>query len=249
MLQDLHAAEQRVEVLLDDLVQEYEPGLLDLEQARQDLRHLDPREAAFARGRIAQADGDRQAQRGDVREGMPGIHGEWRQDRIDLVQEALAQRLVMLGDGRVVDEFDALRRKGTADVQVDPGVLAGQFEDARADDLELFLGRPAVGRTCRLARLDLLAQPRDADLEELVEVVGEDAQELDAFEERVALVAGFEQDAGVEVQPGQFPVEVREVDFDSGGSPGSRRHPGTCGPGGSGWTGSKGGHVGEEAPG
>ena len=48
VLLDLHAGEERVEVGLDDLVDEDEVRRLDLEQARQDLRHLDPREAALA---------------------------------------------------------------------------------------------------------------------------------------------------------------------------------------------------------
>ena len=38
VLLDLHAAEQRVEVGLDDLVEQDEAGRLDLEEARQDLR-------------------------------------------------------------------------------------------------------------------------------------------------------------------------------------------------------------------
>ena len=92
-------------------------------------------------------------------------------------------------------------------------MLGDEFEDALARGGELLLGGPAVGRAGGLAGLDLLAQPGDADLEELVEVVREDGQELDPLEQRIALVAGLEQDAGVELEPRQLAVEVREVDF------------------------------------
>jgi hypothetical protein len=47
-----------------------------------------------------------------------------------------------------------------------------------------------------------------ANHEELVEVGGEDRQELAALDQRQRLVLGQLQDAVVEVQPGQLPVEV-----------------------------------------
>ena len=90
MLLDLHPGEERVEVRLDDLVEEDEPRRPDLEQARQDLRDLDPGEAAFAGLRIAQADRDREAERRDVRERVARVDGQRGQDREDLVEEALA---------------------------------------------------------------------------------------------------------------------------------------------------------------
>ena len=67
-LDDLHAREEVLEVGLDDLVDRHEVVRLDLEQAGQDLGHLDPGEDALAGLGIAQADRDRQAQRRDVRE-------------------------------------------------------------------------------------------------------------------------------------------------------------------------------------
>ena len=67
VIEDLHAEEQGIEVGLDHLVDEHEPRRLDHDQAGQDLGDLDPREAALAALRVAQSDGDRQAQRRDVR--------------------------------------------------------------------------------------------------------------------------------------------------------------------------------------
>ena len=93
---------------------------------------------------------------------------------------------------------------------VDRRVLGDELEDPLAGGGELLVGGPAVGRAGDLAGLDLLAQAGDADLEELVEVAGEDRQELHPLEERVALVARLVQDAGVELEPRQLAVQVRE---------------------------------------
>ncbi len=201
VLVDLHAGEQRVEVGLDDLVEQDEAGRLDLEQARQDLRHLDPGEAALAGLRVAQADRDRQAERRDVRERMARIDRERGEDREDLVEEALAKGLVVLGDRGVVDELDALGGQRPADVDEDRRMVGDELEHALANGGELLVGGPAVGRAGDLAGLDLLAQAGHADLEELVEVAGEDGQELDPLEQRVALVTGLVEHARVELEP------------------------------------------------
>ncbi len=139
---------------------------------------------------------------------MAGIDRERRQDREDLVEEALAERLVVLRDRGVVEELDAFGGERPPDVDVDRGVVGDELEDARAGGRELLLGRAAVGRTGDAAGLDLLAQAGDADLEELVEVAREDRQELDPLEQRIALVARLVQDPGVELEPGQLAVEV-----------------------------------------
>ena len=49
VLEDLHAREQHVEVRLDDLVDQDEVVRLDLDEARQDRRDLDPGEPGLAR--------------------------------------------------------------------------------------------------------------------------------------------------------------------------------------------------------
>ena len=47
-------------------------------------------------------------ERADVRERVPRVHRERREDREDLVVEPLAERLVVLGDLVVVEDLDAL---------------------------------------------------------------------------------------------------------------------------------------------
>jgi len=54
---------------------------------------------------------------------------------------------------------------------------------------------------------DAALEAGDPDHEELVEVVAEDRQELDALEQRHVLVHGELQDALVELQPGELALE------------------------------------------
>ena len=88
---------------------------------------------------------------------------------------------------------------------------ATSAQDALAGRRQLLPGRPPVGRAGDGAGLDLLAQAGDADLEELVEVAGEDRQELDPLEEGVSGVARLVEHARVELEPGELAVEVREL--------------------------------------
>ena len=73
----------------------------------------------------------------------------------------------------------------------------------------------------------LVLQAGDADLEELVEVLAEDGAELGPLEQRHAVVGRRRQDAGVEVEPRQLPVEeaLRSRSGAHGRRPASRRRP------------------------
>jgi hypothetical protein len=62
-----------------------------------------------------------------------------------------------------------------------------------------------------VARRDLLLQARDTDLEELVKVAGEDGEEADALEQRVAAVLGLPQDALVEVEPRELAADEGHI--------------------------------------
>jgi hypothetical protein len=75
------------------------------------------------------------------------------------------------------------------------------------DTREHLEGREAVGLRRARAHLDLLFHPGEPDLEELVEVRGDDAQELEALEHRDGAVLGLRQDAPVEREPLELAVE------------------------------------------
>jgi hypothetical protein len=77
------------------------------------------------------------------------------------------------------------------------------------DRVELLLRGEPVGRWLADPRGQLSLETRHPDHEELVEIGAEDRQELDPLEQRRALVHGFMEDARVEVQPGELPIEIR----------------------------------------
>ena len=226
VLLNVHPGEEKVQIGLDDLVEQDESVRLDLEQAGQDLGHLDPREVALAGLRVAQADCDRQAQGRDVRKWVARIHRQRGQDRVDLVDEPLAEEGVMLGDRAVAHDLDVSRAEGTPDLAPDPAMVGDELEDLRSRGGELLGGRPAVRRRRGTSGVDLLAQPGDPDLEELVEHAREDRHEVDPLEDRVPDVARFEQHAGRVIEPGELAVDVRMLlrgAFDSAFGRGSAR--------------------------
>ena len=208
-LDDLHAPEQLVEVRLDHLVEQHELVPLDREQARQAGRDLDAGEAGLAALRVAQADRDRQRQRADVRERVPGIHGKRREHREDLVVEPAPQRLVVVRDLVVVEDLHALGRELVVDARPDRRVVRDEPADAATDRVELLGGGHPVRGVRRRACLDLAPEAGHADLEELVEVVGEDREELDPLEQWGPAVACLVEHAGVELDPRQLAVEDR----------------------------------------
>ena len=70
-------------------------------------------------------------------------------------------------------------------------------------------GGEAIWRGHFMAGASLARQRGDADHEELVEVVGRNRQELDAFEERVGVRLRLCEDALVEGQPAELAVDVQ----------------------------------------
>ena len=111
----------------------------------------------------------------------------------------------------VADDADLLLGQLVANRGERLGVAGDHRQQARPDGVECLRRAHAVGRRARPARLDLLLQAGDADLEELVEVAGEDGQEANALEQRVALVDSLEQDAVIELEPRQLAVDVRDL--------------------------------------
>jgi hypothetical protein len=118
---------------------------------------------------------------------------------------------VALGHLVVLHERYAGLAEGRADLLEDLALLYQEFAVAGADRRQLFGGRLLTRVRRHRPGLGLLHQPRDADLEELVHVAGEDRQELGAFQERVACVAGLVQHAPVELQRAELAVDVGEL--------------------------------------
>jgi hypothetical protein len=111
---------------------------------------------------------------------------------------------MVLGDLVVVEHLDPLGCQLLAEFDENRRVLGDQAEESFPGCGQLLCGGQAVRRPGRCAGLDLLAQARDPDLEELVEVAREDGRELGPLQQRVPLVPRLEQDACVELEPGQL---------------------------------------------
>ncbi len=95
--------------------------------------------------------------------------------------------------------------------------LGLEGEEGSEDLLHLLSGGHAVRRAFEDAAADLAQQTGDPDHHELVDVVCEDGEEFDAFKEGVAEICGFFEDAAVELNEGDFSVDVegfvREADL------------------------------------
>ena len=101
---------------------------------------------------------------------------------------------------------------------------AGDLLGALADAAQLLARRQAVGGPHRQAHLVAALEPGDPHHVELVEVRGEDRQELGPLEQRQRRVRGQRQHPGVEVEPAQFAVEVAVLGQGGGlGAVGGRR--------------------------
>ncbi len=80
---------------------------------------------------------------------------------------------------------------------------------ARAgDQLELLARGATVGTAGAHPRCDLVLEPGDAHLEELVEVLAEDGEELHPLEHRRSGLLGQSQHPCVEVEPGELAVQI-----------------------------------------
>ena len=161
---------------------------------------LMPREALLARERIADRHGQRQRQVADVRERVTGIDRQRRQNGKYLVEELAAQLEVTLGPLVVADDADTLFGELVAHLgRLE--VLRQHRQQPQLDRFERIASAHAVGRRVRAARLHVLLEASHPELEELVEVAGEDRQETNPLEQRIALVDGLVQDTVVELEP------------------------------------------------
>src|SRR5690606_35118231 len=90
----------------------------------------------------------------------------------------------------------------------DRRVCLAEIVSATRDERELRFGREAVRGLFRHVAVALSLEPRDPHHEELIEVRGEDSEELEALEERHLVGRSFGQDAGVELEPGELAIDV-----------------------------------------
>ena len=80
-------------------------------------------------------------------------------------------------------------------------LILDQHQDGFRDAGELLARGQAFGTHGRDAGTHLRAQAGDAHHEELVEIVRRNRQEFKPFEQRMAAIGGFLEDATVEIEP------------------------------------------------
>ena len=216
VVEDLDTGEEAVEPRGDDRLERHEAGVTGVagqcDESWQDGRDLDAREALVTVG-VTQAHREVERQVRDVGEGVCGIDREGREDGEDeVLEQAVEVCALRRGDLMVADDGDALVLECGEQVGVDEGRLAcRELSDHRVDRDEL-LGRADAVRVVadRLDR-DLLVETRDADLEELIEVRGEDRDELHALEQGERRILRDGEHALVELQPRQLAVQEARV--------------------------------------
>ncbi len=219
---NLHLREERGEEMSDDLLDRHvHRPISDLEEARQELRDLDPREALLAGLGVTDEQAEREREPGDVGERLTRTDRERREHRIDLPLVELLQLLELVRT-EIVDSGhdDLVLLEGRA--QLPPPKLrlaSGQLGDDLAD-LREGLECAADCRRHGYARGDLSHQAGDSDHEELVQIRGVDPAELDSLEQREIRVLGELEHARVEVQPRDLSIE------EAVGFPGRGRNPG-----------------------
>jgi hypothetical protein len=182
----------------------------DPQQPRQRRRHLDPGEVLGAGLGVDQDDGEVEREPGDVGERVrrvDGQRGEHREDR--LAEQAVQRRPLDFAELVPPHDGDALvaraGRTWSQKTRVHPHEVLGGVRDP----VEQLAGFQTGGRPHGDAGGDPALEAGDAHHEELVEVVGEDRQELGPLEQRDVLVHRELQHPLVELQPRDLAVETQ----------------------------------------
>ena len=212
-LEHLHAGEELLEVLGDDVLERDEALVAQRHEAGEDRRHLDPGEVLLVGLGVAHQHGEVERQPGDVGERVRRVDGERRQHREDpLLEQPLAELLLLAVQLVPADQVDALLGElGHELLAEEAGVPLHQVAGAGPDLLEHLARHQAGGGADRDVGRDPALEAGHPDHEELVEVVGEDRREAHPLQQRQRGVLGQLEDPLVEAQPGQLAVEEAVV--------------------------------------
>ena len=194
VLDDLHAGEQHRQVggdqVLERQVLRLVRGLRDDHEARHVVGHLDPGEALDLAVGVAHQHGEVERQPGDVGERVRRVDRQRRQHREDLAAEVVGQpRRSSSSRASQRTDVDALARPAPARCPRGSSGRAGRPVRGcarRAGPASRAAIRPSA-RGDLQAHVGAALQPGDAHHVELVEVAGEDGEELHPLEQRLAV--------------------------------------------------------------
>jgi hypothetical protein len=213
VIEDLHAGEDVAQVLGDEVFEQDEASLavvgLQRVEPRKHGRHLEAGELLLLTARVVDAHGDVEGEARDVGERVHRVDGERHQHGEDLLVEEVAE-LDALGIGELVpaDDVDALVGELWAHAVVeDRRVPLLQLVGLGADGVEGHLRRDASGGRDGEAGRDTALEAGDAHHEELVEVRGEDREEVRPLEERRRGVLAELEHTLVEGEPAELAVD------------------------------------------
>ena len=146
----------------------------------------------------------------DLREGMAGVDGQRGEDGEDLVAEKLARPFrIRLAQRRDIEQVDVIAPRaagGSRRSRASKHPRPGRARLLGWPRKRLAGVRPS-GPVLDGAAVDLLLDAGHADLEKLVEVRGEDGEELDPLQQRLGGVLRLLQHAPVELEPAQLAID------------------------------------------
>ena len=172
-------------------------------------RQADERIQNLAVAPANQLQGDGGAEIGNERERMRRVDGERRQHREDVAEEVILEPGPFgLRQAGSLGEDDALFEQDIPQFAPAPLLVGGEVRDGDRDLRQLLLGRQPILRRGGDARAHLADEARDADHEELVEIVRRDRQESQLLQKRMVAVRSLLEHPPVELQPGQLAVDV-----------------------------------------
>jgi hypothetical protein len=210
VLDDLHAAEQLVQMPGDDVFQGDVSALGERDETRQHGRHLDPRELAYAGLGVAHQYGEIDRQTGDIGKGMRRVDGERGEDGEDALGEEVVHPILLVG-GQLVptQDLDAFGGQLRADLLGEhPGLFGDQLLRPAEDRGVQVAGHHPAEAGHGDAGGDPPLEPGDSHHVELVQIGGEDGQELGPLQQgHPEPVLGQIQHSVVEGQPGQLAVQ------------------------------------------
>ena len=208
-LEDVHAGEEALEVLADDVLQRHEPLVAERHEPVEDRRHLDPGEVLLVGLRVPDRHGEVERQAGDVGEGVRRVDRERGEDGEDpVLEQLLAELLLVPVEVAPAHQLDAgVGQRRDEDLGEQPRVPLAEVARLGPDRLEDLARHHPGGGLHGEPGGDPALETGHPDHEELVEVAGEDRREPDPLEQRQLRVLGELEHPLVEPQPGQLPVE------------------------------------------
>jgi hypothetical protein len=153
----------------------------------------------------------------DARERVRRIEADRREHRQQLLEEVVADPLTLSPAPLLAPrEYDALAHQRRQHHLVQEAILVRHHRARLGTHRVEHLGGPAaIGTRFRQPELDLLLEPSDANLEELVEVRGDDGDEAQPLEQRHRVVGRLRQHAALEREDAELAVEKLGRRWDS----------------------------------